>query len=168
MSSGQSQPGIARQEFTHGADIDLGSPYSIAGWLYVPSNDPLTGTREATLRMQWVDHNNTLLGDAVKVFADASSPLDEWLFVKFEDIAVPDLPNIAEVRASIFVNNVGPTSVNSGVVYFDDMTFNQGPFVVIEGIPGDVNQDGIVNLLDIEPFVQIHQLFDCGCTIVST
>ena len=155
IDSGQSLPGIARQEFYPGKDFDLGQRYSIAGWVFHPSSDPLTGTRELTARIQWFDTASQLIGDSRKVWANSETPTDQWQLFKFEDILVPDLPEIAKVRVALFCNNVGATSVNSGSIYVDDLFLNQGDRAYIPGTTGDVNQDGVINLLDIGPFVEL-------------
>jgi len=142
LASSQNEPGIARQEFTVGVDVDINETYSMGAWVFHPSDDPLTGTREATLRIQWFDSSNTLIGDERILALDASSPTDEWLFISLEDVLIPNNINIAEVRATLWVNNVGPTSVNSGTAYFDDVIFKQGASLFVAGdydVDGDVD-----------------------------
>ena len=126
LPNGQSRPGIARQEFSIGVDVAINETYSLGAWVFHPSNNRLTGTREGTLRIQWFDAGGSLLGDERVVAIDASSPTDEWFFVSLEDVLIPNNPNIQEVRATLWVNNIGPTSVNSGVAYFDDVYFKPG------------------------------------------
>ncbi|MEM9412710.1 MAG: glycosyl hydrolase, partial [Planctomycetota bacterium] len=155
LDIGQSLPGIARQEFIPEKDFDLGQSYSIGAWVYHSSSQPITGTRELTFRFQWFDQNDNLIADSRKVVADSTTPTDQWNLVKFEDVEIPDDSNIAKVRVAIFANNVGNASVNSGYFYVDDVALNAGPTVVVEGIIGDVNQDGQVDLLDISPLISL-------------
>jgi len=142
LPNGQSRPGIARQEFSVGVDVDINETYSIGAWVFHPSSDPLTGTREATLRIQWFDGNSNLIGDERTLALDANSPMDEWIFVSLEDVLIPNNVSIAEVRATLWVNNVGPTSVNSGAAYFDDVIFKQGTSLFEAG---DFDMDGDVD-----------------------
>ena len=145
LSSGQSKPGIVRQEFQVGVDVNINERYSLGAWVFHPSDDPLTGTREAPLRIQWFDENNNLLGDQRTVALDANSPTDEWVFVSLDDVLIPNNINIDKVRANLWVNNVGPTSVNSGAAYFDDVIFIQGSRLPIAG---DFDLNGRVDGLD--------------------
>ncbi len=145
LDSGQARPGIARQSYAVGADVSINESYSLGAWVFHPSDDPLTGTREATLRIQWFNSSGTLLGDERTVALDASSPTDEWTFVSLEDVLIPNNANITEVRATLWVNNVGPTSVNSGAAYFDDVIFIEGSSLPILG---DFNKDGTVDTAD--------------------
>ncbi len=145
QASGQAKPGIIRQEFQVGADIDINEVYSLGAWVFHPSDDPLTGTREASLRIQWFDVNDNLLGDQRVVALDSNSPTDEWSFVSLENVLIPNNANIDEVRATLWVNNVGPTSVNSGAAYFDDIVFIQGAQLPMAG---DFDINGRVDGID--------------------
>ncbi|MEM9294759.1 MAG: glycosyl hydrolase [Planctomycetota bacterium] len=151
LDSGQSQPGIARQEFAVGEGVEIDETYSLGAWVYHPSSDPLTGTREGSLRIQWFNESGALLGDQRITAIDANTPTDEWRYVTLDSVLIPNNPNIAEVRASLWVNNVGPTSVNSGAAYFDDVIFVQGSLVPVLG---DATGDRIVDLLDFDILAQ--------------
>ena len=143
QASGQSKPGIVRQEFTVGVDVNINERYSMGAWVFNPSDNPLTGTREASLRIQWFDNDNSLMGDQRILAVDANTPTDEWFFVSLEDVLIPNNPNITEVRATLWVNNIGSTSVNTGVTYFDDVVFLQGSTLALDGdFDGDLDTDG--------------------------
>ncbi|MEM8946959.1 MAG: glycosyl hydrolase [Planctomycetota bacterium] len=144
LDSGQSRPGIARQAYQVGVDVELAERYSLGAWVFHPSSDPLTGTREATLRIQWFD-DGSLIGDQRIVALDASSPTDEWIFVTVEDVFIPNDLDVDEVRATLWVNNVGPTNVNSGAAYFDDIVFAPS---LSQDLLGDFNGDAAVDGAD--------------------
>ena len=145
LASGQQKPGIARQLYNVGLEVQLDATYSLGAWVMHPSSDPLTGTREGTLRIQWFDATGSLIDFQSIVAIDASRPTDQWFFVSLDDVAIPNDPNIAQVRASIFVNNVGATSVNSGSAYFDDLVFVAGSLPLV----GDLDGDGFVGIGDL-------------------
>ncbi|MEO1497878.1 MAG: glycosyl hydrolase [Planctomycetota bacterium] len=146
QESGQSRPGIARQSFSIDSEVAPGGEYSLGAWVMHPSGDELTGTREGSLRLQWFDASGALLGDAREVIIDATSPTDEWFYASLDGVNLPDDPLIAELRATLWVNNVGPTSLNSGAVYFDDVALFAGPSALI---PGDFNGDRRVDNEDL-------------------
>ncbi|CAN0352199.1 unnamed protein product, partial [Ectocarpus sp. 4 AP-2014] len=109
--------GIARQEFAASAN-DI---FSFGGWVLNPSSDPLTGDRQAELRVQWLNAGKTLINQSILKVADANTPTDLWINFKLVDLPLPDNENIAFVRPSLFVTNDGGTG--GGVAFFDDAEF---------------------------------------------
>lgn len=115
--------GIARQEFPAAAN----DVFSIGAWVFHPSSAPVTGTRKAQLRIQWLNSNNALINQSILDVLDANSVVDQWSFVSLENVVLPNNPNIASIRASLFVVNAGGTG--GGAVFWDDAVLVNGPVV---------------------------------------
>lgn len=109
--------GIARQEFAASANDVL----TFGAWVLNPSSDPLTGTRQAELRLQWLNASDTLINQTILKVADADTPQDLWINWNLVELTLPDNANIAKVRPSLFVTNNGGTG--GGVAFFDDVMF---------------------------------------------
>jgi len=109
--------GIARQEFAASANDVL----TFGAWVLNPSSDPLTGTRQAELRVQWLNASNVLINQTILKVADANTPQDLWINWNLVELTLPNNPNIVKVWPSLFVTNNGGTG--GGVAFFDDVQF---------------------------------------------
>ena len=110
--------GIARQVFPV-SPLDV---VSFSSWVLNPSSDPLSGTRVAELRLQWLNDNDTLVNQRILQVADVDTPEDLWINFGLVNVTIPDNPNITQIRPSLFVrNDAGDTG--GGVVFFDDVVF---------------------------------------------
>ena len=109
--------GIARQVFSASANDVV----TFGAWVFNPPSDPLSGTRKAQLRLQWLNANDTLINQTILNVADMHTPESVWINFALVEATLPDNPNITQVRPSLFVSNEGGTG--GGVAFFDDIEF---------------------------------------------
>ena len=134
--------GQARQEF----DASANEVFNFSAWVKHAAAEPLTGDRVAQLRLRWFNDQGVQINDLVLNVLDASAPTDQWFFVEIENFQLPDNESIVEIWPSLFVSNNGGSG--TGPAFFDDVTFER--VTISEGLPGDANGDGAVDLLDLD------------------
>ena len=134
-----------------GVSVEPGDEISVSCRTFVSSSDSIAGTgNEVFMKFDYYSTqygafgSRDYIGSDTIVLGNGSSPNNQWVD---HELTATVPTGAVEARVAIVFRqvNFGPGSIN-----VDSMQFSNG-----SAIPGDVNCDGAVDLLDVEPFVSL-------------
>jgi len=94
----------------------VGTSYTASAYALTPAGDAINGSNFATVKVEFLDATNTVIGAFESPHLTSAGPFDTWTLLSATGVAPAGTVNAQIVVVHVQLNN----PVTGGAVYFDD------------------------------------------------